>query len=1129
MKRSRSNVRRLIADVLMCCLLIVTGIPMTAKADDAAGLQQSAPVSAETTENGEDAAQTPAVTETAKGTAQAPASEDTQKTESTDEADAAEETSMEVTSSAQNNSQEKGQSYMGETAPADPASAQTAVTDNSREVTEVSDQSQKQDYTEMYEFYDSEKTCVSSQTVRIGDILAEPAVPKTRSGKTFTGWKDASGADFHSFGTVKDIAQDGAVIRLYASYADAIYINYYDQYNNLIKSQPVEADSTVTIEKDDPLIQVQPLTQCQDGWSTDRGSTQDVSGDFKVGTESVNLYPILKEGYWVEFKTDSETSIPRQFIARNAKGDDAKVSKPGTDPVRKGYVFDQWYEDQALTEPYDFSQTVTKPLTLYAGYKPAENTEYTVKYWIEYQKKTGSGVGDGVWDYKLLTQEVIKGKTGDKAGFHTKLIFSSPYEKSDAQYELNTDLTTADRQDPARPTIQADGSTVLNVYYRCKTYNLSAIVPKADGTTQKLSYENVKCSSDLTNFWKAVFAIRPEQELFDGKHRFVFRNIHSGYEFVETPSVMKNMPSEDVAMYLQSFGGDNSYYEEYLETLNGKAPDGKTVVRNTSRRGSADTRTYYLQLSDHFNSGTFGGTDVTTSDFPGFTPLMEYSDGNYYLYGEANASVWFRYPEALFQKNNPGLTYNIVKNPDGTQHMYNGANDPIRIYYERNHYPLNFHTNGGPEAENQSVLFEDDLRKYQPSNYSEGQTIKQSVAKRVMQLPGADPAMNRTKKKEGNENFVFAGWYTDSALTNSFDFSGTMPAHEVDLYARWVPETYTVRFDTGKGSAIDKISDIPYGHAVARPQDPTYKDHIFLGWTLNGKPYNFASGVTEDIVLKAEWRSIKAYKVTYDLNGGSGPAPGDTRSYYENAGVTVASADGITAPKEKVFLGWKSSGDGKIYYPNGSAPMPMGGLILTAQWGDKEKTAQLTYDFNFEKYGIKSDGNSSSTVSALKNNSSVQLADICALHAVPDGYVFKGWYLDKDCTDGPYTFLIVNSRKASCVYAKWEVVRHETAETGQSSSGSSANVTGNTVSPASSAVMSEAEVQSAPQLQPAQSGSITKPAAPSQVPMQRTGNSKAPATGDTSHIELYFLVMTGCLAILVTDFMIRKRHDVRRR
>ena len=257
--------------------------------------------------------------------------------------------------------------------------------------------------TETYEFYagDGDKL-VSSQKVKKGDTLTEPEVPKTQDGKTFTGWKDASGNSFNDFGTVGDIAENGKTIKLYAQYQDAVYLYYYDQYGNRIKSQPVAPNKTVKIEKDAPLIQVQPLTQCQDGWSTTKGGTHDVSGEYQMGTTSVELYPILKEGYWVNFQTNSSSSIARQFISIKATGDNAQVKKPETDPVKKGYVFDQWYTDKDLKIPYDFSKKVTQPLTLYAGYKPANDTEYTVKYWIEYQKEPGSGVGDGTWDYKMI-------------------------------------------------------------------------------------------------------------------------------------------------------------------------------------------------------------------------------------------------------------------------------------------------------------------------------------------------------------------------------------------------------------------------------------------------------------------------------------------------------------------------------------------------------------------------------------------------------------------------------------------------------------------------------------------------------------------------------------------------------
>lgn len=838
--------------------------------------------------------------------------------------------------------------------------------------------------TETYEFYNSDGKLVSSQTVKKGDTLLEPKVPETLNGKAFSGWKDSSNNTFDGFGVIGNIAQDGAKIQLHANYQDAIYLYYYDQYDNLIKSQPVTPNSTVTIAADMPLVQVQPLTECQDGWSTVQGGTVDVSGSFTFGMESVKLYPILKEGYWVDFQTNSESSIARQFISRNAEGTDRQVKKPETNPVKQGYVFDQWYADQDLSKPYDFTQKVTKPLTLYAGYKPASDTEYTVRYWIEYQKEPGTGVGDGTWDYKFLAVESRKGVTGEAATFDENLIFTEPYGLSAQAYEINNEKTTT-------PKIEADGSTVFDVYYQCKKYDLSIVIPLANGKSTQLSYKQVKYSSSLANFWDEVFSNRPEGELFDGSHRFFYYLPSGGVEFVESASQLSSMPSKNAALFIQGLGKSNSYYKFFLESLHGKAPDGKTTASNQSIRADGDTRTYYLQVDGYFTSGAFGCIDVTTSDFTGFTPIMEHSDGHYALLKSGNgARVWFRY-------SNKNL--HLAMNADGTQHMYNGPDNPIRIYYKRNIYPLIFHTGGGPKVEDQNVLYEDSLSQFNPSAY----------------------IANQTAIKQGNEEFVFAGWYTDSEYTKPFDFNSTMPAYELDLYAKWVPKTYTVTFDTGKGSSVEKITNVRYGVTVAKPEEPTYEGHIFLGWTLEGRPYSFESGVTENIVLKAEWRSIDAWCVQYDLNGGSGACPSDDKKYYENAGVTVAPADDITAPVGMVLLGWKSSGDGRLYYPNASAPMAFGGMTFTAQWGTEEKTTKLTYDFNFEQFGIHVDGKTYETVFALKNNSKITLADISSLCAVPAGYKFKGWYLDKSCETEPLQKVLVDrlQENGNRVYAKW--------------------------------------------------------------------------------------------------------------
>ena len=84
-----------------------------------------------------------------------------------------------------------------------------------------------------------------------------------------------------------------------------------------------------------------------------------------------------------------------------------------------------------------------------------------------------------------------------------------------------------------------------------------------------------------------------------------------------------------------------------------------------------------------------------------------------------------------------------------------------------------------------------------------------------------------------------------------------------------MPELYTVTFDTGEGTAVEPDTNVEYGHSISKPADPSYRGHVFLGWTLSGKPFNFASGITADTTLKAEWRSIDAWQVRYDLNGGT--------------------------------------------------------------------------------------------------------------------------------------------------------------------------------------------------------------------------------------------------------------------
>ncbi len=65
-------------------------------------------------------------------------------------------------------------------------------------------------------------------------------------------------------------------------------------------------------------------------------------------------------GYTVTFESNGGDPVPAQIVDRSA-------TKP-IDPGKVGFKFYGWYSDQGLTTPYDFSNIVTKPITLYAKY-----------------------------------------------------------------------------------------------------------------------------------------------------------------------------------------------------------------------------------------------------------------------------------------------------------------------------------------------------------------------------------------------------------------------------------------------------------------------------------------------------------------------------------------------------------------------------------------------------------------------------------------------------------------------------------------------------------------------------------------------------------------------------------------
>ncbi|MEC0109726.1 InlB B-repeat-containing protein [Paenibacillus taichungensis] len=103
---------------------------------------------------------------------------------------------------------------------------------------------------------------------------------------------------------------------------------------------------------------------------------------------------------------------------------------------------------------------------------------------------------------------------------------------------------------------------------------------------------------------------------------------------------------------------------------------------------------------------------------------------------------------------------------------------------------------------------------------------------------------------------TFAGWYTDSALNQAFDFDNTTVTHNLTLYAKWTPNTYKVTFNTLGGSAVSDAA-VEYGKKLSAPASPSRSGYTFAGWYADPElktSFNFdQTEVTADLTLYAKW------------------------------------------------------------------------------------------------------------------------------------------------------------------------------------------------------------------------------------------------------------------------------------
>ena len=116
--------------------------------------------------------------------------------------------------------------------------------------------------------------------------------------------------------------------------------------------------------------------------------------------------------------------------------------------------------------------------------------------------------------------------------------------------------------------------------------------------------------------------------------------------------------------------------------------------------------------------------------------------------------------------------------------------------------------------------------------------------------------------------YVLVDWELNG---KSYNFESPVKEN-ITLVAKWKEkdqiQTFEVIFDSNGGTVIESQNVEEYT-TVKKPITPIKEGYVFVEWQLDGYKYDFNLPVTKEITLKAKWKDLATYTITFDSDGGS--------------------------------------------------------------------------------------------------------------------------------------------------------------------------------------------------------------------------------------------------------------------
>lgn len=224
---------------------------------------------------------------------------------------------------------------------------------------------------------------------------------------------------------------------------ETVYTVYFKHDGRTVATKEL-TDTQPSVSTGDVLVPVgadEKLT----GWYFGGTRYETVSkADFPLGSDTLTLTAKVEKGHWIHFNSDGGSYVAPQFVTGN--------TIPPADPARPGFSFEGWYEQSG--NQFTFGSQLTSNITLTARWESNTSTKYTVIHWQEKADESG---------WSLYETETKTGGTDAQTAAASK-----SYPGFTAQ--------TITQQ-----TINGDGSTIVNVYYKRNVYAVKFFTIKYEG------------------------------------------------------------------------------------------------------------------------------------------------------------------------------------------------------------------------------------------------------------------------------------------------------------------------------------------------------------------------------------------------------------------------------------------------------------------------------------------------------------------------------------------------------------------------------------------------------------------------------------------------------------------------